>query len=207
MPRHQRFRQHDVEVVLVVAAFVAHRDHVAKALVVSSAVRAPLRSITALVASVVPWMTMPMSPAATPDGLQDVAHARHHALLGRRRRGQDLDRGAPAVMLEREIGEGAADIDGKSSRRHQSPGLCCSRRAVNLAAPHWWQAASVNHAFRHRLVVAHAVIAERREVQRAVVRRNGSVRRRRGRSLVRAARRVRKSRTRRSGWGCRGSDQ
>jgi hypothetical protein len=30
--RDQRFRQHDVEVVLVVTAFVAHRNHVAKAL-------------------------------------------------------------------------------------------------------------------------------------------------------------------------------
>ena len=30
--RHQRFRQYDVQVVLVVTAFVAHRDHVAKAL-------------------------------------------------------------------------------------------------------------------------------------------------------------------------------
>ena len=32
MARHQRFRQHDVQVVLVVAALVAHRDHVAEAL-------------------------------------------------------------------------------------------------------------------------------------------------------------------------------
>ena len=35
--------------------------------VVISAVRAPLRSMIALVASVVPWMIRPMSPAATPE--------------------------------------------------------------------------------------------------------------------------------------------
>ena len=41
-----------------------------KPAVTISAVTAPLRSISALVASVVPWMTWPMAPGATPAGLE-----------------------------------------------------------------------------------------------------------------------------------------
>ena len=66
---------------------------------------------------------MPMSDAATPEAWQNVANARHHALFGRGRRGEDLDGGAPAAVLERKVGEGAADIDGQPSRRHPVLGL------------------------------------------------------------------------------------
>ena len=52
--RHQRRRQVDIDVVLLEAVLVPDLDRVAKPSVVTSAVRAPLRSMIALVASVVP---------------------------------------------------------------------------------------------------------------------------------------------------------
>ena len=46
--------------------------------------------------------------------LENCARTADHAPLGRRLRGEDFDCGPPAVMLDRQIGEGPADIDGKS---------------------------------------------------------------------------------------------
>ena len=119
MPRHQWFRQHDVEVILVVAALVAHRDHVAQSL------GGEQRDARALAFN----DRVGSKRSAVDDdsdlggsdarGLQDFVHAHHDAQLGCRRCGQDLDGGPRAVMLECKVGEGAADIDGKSSGRHQ----------------------------------------------------------------------------------------
>ena len=118
MARHQRLGQDDVEVVLVVTAFVAHRDDVAKAL------GRQQRGARALALD---HRVGGERGAVDHDadvggrdarGLEDVAHARHHALFRRGWRGQHLGREAPAVVLERKVGEGAADVDGKSSRRH-----------------------------------------------------------------------------------------
>ncbi len=39
---------------------------------------------------------------------------RQHAFLGRARRGQDLGGEAPLAELERDVGEGAADIDAEA---------------------------------------------------------------------------------------------
>ncbi len=54
MARHQRFGQIEIEIVELVAVLAADFNGVAKPAVVSNAVSAPLRSINALVTSVVP---------------------------------------------------------------------------------------------------------------------------------------------------------
>jgi hypothetical protein len=84
--------------------------------VVTSAVFAPLRSMIALVARVVPWMISGGQRRLA----QHRADRRQHAALGRVRRRQDLGAEPLAAPLERDIGEGAADID-------PEPGfaLCC----------------------------------------------------------------------------------
>ena len=52
--RHQRFRQIEIQIIKFVAMLAADLHGVAKPAVVSSAVGAPLRSISALVTKVVP---------------------------------------------------------------------------------------------------------------------------------------------------------
>ena len=87
---------------------------------VSSAVRAPLRSITALVASVVPWMTMAMSAGAQrrrlPGSSRTPAITPCSGAAGVVRTLMVVRR---AVVLERQVGEGAADIDGEAGTLHQ----------------------------------------------------------------------------------------
>ena len=57
MPRHQRRRLLHEDVVLLEAALGPHLDGIAEPLSGDQRGRAPLRSISALVASVVPWIT------------------------------------------------------------------------------------------------------------------------------------------------------
>ena len=87
--------------------------------VVTRAVRAPLRSMIALVASVVPWMTMDMSLGLQARARQDCGHALLDALLRRRGRGENLGGGEPPRVLQRHVGEGAADVDGYAGTLHQ----------------------------------------------------------------------------------------
>ena len=105
-----------------------------KPAVVTSAVRAPRRSISALVARVVPWMIVPIS-AHGDAGLRH--HLRQHRQDGAFRRGivgEDLGRNQPAADFERDIGERATDVDaepcGRAARNH-----CVSRQA----APGRWR--------------------------------------------------------------------
>ncbi len=86
-----------------------------KPAVVTKAVRAPLRWISALVASVVPWMIVAISAMPMP--------ACHHLLKdgedGALRSGvvgQDLGGEEPARDLQRHVGEGAADVDAGACR-------------------------------------------------------------------------------------------
>ena len=58
--------------------------------VVTSAVLAPLRSMIALVASVVPWMMIDRSPGASPASRNTARIAVDDGALGRLRGGQDL---------------------------------------------------------------------------------------------------------------------
>ena len=119
MTRNQRLGQHDIEVVLVVAALVAHRDHVAKALSGQQRRAGALALDNGVRGECGAVDDDADVGGGDTGGLQDVADTGHHALLGSSRRRQDLDREAPAVMLERKIGERAADIDGQPSGRHQ----------------------------------------------------------------------------------------
>ena len=66
----------------------------------------------ALVASVVPWMTSRTDDGCHRAHLQDLAHARENAPLGGRLRGEDLGGDEAAADFQRDIGEGAADVDG-----------------------------------------------------------------------------------------------
>jgi hypothetical protein len=69
LARHQGGRLDDVDVVLVEAAFVGDLDHVAEAVGGDQGVFEPLRSMMALVASVVPCTNRPMSANARPAAL------------------------------------------------------------------------------------------------------------------------------------------
>ena len=80
---------------------------------------------------------MPISAAAHLRRCQDRAHAVQHALLRRRLGGQDLDGGASARMLQREVGERAADIDGETGSLHQVPGWLVGCRQSNKPARRW----------------------------------------------------------------------
>ena len=94
--------------------------------VVSSAVLAPLRSISALVASVVPWMISRRRAGSNAGLADDRAQDRQHALLRRARRGQDLSRVTALAELQRDVGERAADVDAEPDC-----GLRChNRKAV-----------------------------------------------------------------------------
>ena len=50
---------------------------------------------------------------------QDCGHALLDALLRRRGRGENLGGGEPPRVLERHVGEGAADVDGYAGTLHQ----------------------------------------------------------------------------------------
>ena len=114
MPRHQRLRQHDVEVILVVAALIAHGDDVAEPLGGDQG-RARALALDHRVGGQRGAVDDQVDLVRLHAGrLQDGAHALHHALLRRMRGGQDLERRAPAGMLQREVGKGAANIDGEA---------------------------------------------------------------------------------------------
>jgi hypothetical protein len=98
--------------------------------VTTSAVLAPLRSMMALVASVVPWMIDAEIAGLGARQLQDLGHAGQHAFLGRARRGQHLHARALAVPFEEQVGEGAADIDCQTCFFHDV--LC--RRLLDVSA-------------------------------------------------------------------------
>ena len=114
VPWDQRLGQHDVKVVLVVAALVAHRQHVAETL------GGDQRGAGALALDQrVGRQRRAMHQDGDIRGLQtrrcqDCLHPRHDALLGRGRGGQNLDGCALALMFDRKVGKSAADIDGKS---------------------------------------------------------------------------------------------
>ena len=61
-----------------------------------------------------------MSAGAQPGFAQDRGHPFQHAALGLGRGGQHLGGGPAAPMLEREVGEGAADIDGEARALHRA---------------------------------------------------------------------------------------
>ena len=82
--------------------------------VVTSAVLAPLRSISALVASVVPWMMIDEVAGRERRLAQHLVDRREDGALGRLRRGQDLGAAPPLARFERHIGKGAADVDAQS---------------------------------------------------------------------------------------------
>ena len=82
--------------------------------VVTSAVRAPLRSISALVANVVPWMTRSSAEAGIPASARIAVVPQSPPLPARRASSAALSRSsAPAAPAQ--VGERAADIDGQAS--------------------------------------------------------------------------------------------
>jgi len=109
--RHQRLRQGDVEVVLVVAALVAHRQHVPKPL--GRDQRRP-RAL-ALDDGVGGERCAVYQDAHVrrhqPGPAQDGRNPVQHPALRLRSRGQHLGGRPPAAMLQRQIRERAADID------------------------------------------------------------------------------------------------
>ncbi len=117
MPRHQRLGQHDIQVVLVVPALVAHRQHVAEPLR-----RQQCRARALALDDRIGRQGRPMDhdgdvARRQPGRRQDGPHPLHHPLLRRRRRGQHLGGRARARMLQRKVGERAADVDGKAGTR------------------------------------------------------------------------------------------
>ena len=114
-PGNQRLGQGDVEIVLVVAALVAQRQHVAKAfgrdesrpraLALDDRVGRQSRAVND--EPNVGWRETGLG--------EDGPHAAHHAFFRRAGRRQHLRRGEAARMFESEIREGAADIDGQPS--------------------------------------------------------------------------------------------
>ena len=99
----------------VVALLGAHLQDVAKPPVVSSPSVAPVRSIMALVASVVPCTTCPTSASATPTSVNSSTRP-FSAPIDGRARGQAFMQMQAAVRAidQDEIREGAADVETKS---------------------------------------------------------------------------------------------
>ena len=88
--------------------------------VVTNAVRAPLRSMSALVASVVPWTKTETSDGAQPGRGEHAPDAFEHARLRAPRVVSTLAVSRPARTLEHDVGEGAADVGGQLAARHQT---------------------------------------------------------------------------------------
>ena len=80
---------------------------------VMKAVFAPLRSIRALVASVVPWMKTPMSCGFRPGLGQHDAYSLDDAQFRRMGGGEDLAAPALRAVFEHNVGEGAANVGGE----------------------------------------------------------------------------------------------
>jgi hypothetical protein len=123
--RHQRLGQGDAEVVLVVAALVAHREHVAEALGGEQG-GACARALDHRVGGERGAVDDHAERGGANAGfVQDRPHALQHALLGRGWGRQGLDGVAAAGVFEREVGEGAADVHGEAGggwRRQRATG-------------------------------------------------------------------------------------
>ena len=93
---------------------------------VISAVRAPLRSISALVTSVVPCTTWATADGGQVGRAQDLADAVFDRLVRALGRGQDLgDAHQRAGLVDRhEIGEGAADVRADPMAHVVAPHCC-----------------------------------------------------------------------------------
>ena len=75
---------------------------------------APLRSMMALVASVVPWMKKSISPGAMPISAEQLERTLDHRLIRGLECGQHLAGPALRACLDYDVGEGAPDIDGEA---------------------------------------------------------------------------------------------
>ena len=152
MPRHQRLRQHDIQVVLVVPALIAHRQHIAKSL------RRHQRRPRALTLD---DRIGRQRRAVDHDGniarrqparRQHRPHPLHHPLFRRRRRGEHLDRRPPPVMFQRKVGESAADINGQTGSRVRASASRSheQRDPLSAFAPLNRHAATLARARRHK---------------------------------------------------------
>jgi hypothetical protein len=102
------------------------------------AVFAPRRSISALVASVVPWMTMPISDAAAmPASATTISMPSRIACSGMRIVGQHLGREDRSPDIQRHIGEGAADIGAKADVVFSFEVMPCTFREASAASRIW----------------------------------------------------------------------
>ena len=111
LARHQRHRQHEVQVVLLEPVFAAHLDDIPKALGGDQGGMraAPLDQCIGHKGRAVDHLSDLVRGHPGPRaGLQRGAQDRG---LGHGVVGQYLGRGQPAGVLQRDIGEGAADID------------------------------------------------------------------------------------------------
>ena len=115
MAGDQRLGQDDVEVVLVVAALVAHREHVAEALGGDQGGTGAFALDHRVGGEGGAVHEDGDVRGGQAGGEQNGAHAFHHPLFGCGRGGQNLDGGALARIFDREVGESAADIDGEAS--------------------------------------------------------------------------------------------
>ena len=110
-PRHQRLRQLDIQVVLVVAALIAQREDVAEplggdqrgpgALALDHRIRRQRRAMD----------HQRQVGRGQPGAFQHHLHAVQHALLRCIRRGQHLGGPALLALFDSEVSEGAADVD------------------------------------------------------------------------------------------------
>ena len=110
--RHQRLGQRDVQVVLVVAALVAEGEHVAETLGRDQR-RAGALALDQRIGGEGRAMDEEVDVAGFQSGaIEQQDEPVEHAALGRFRRRQDLGGDAGAVdRLDRQVGEGPADID------------------------------------------------------------------------------------------------
>ena len=112
--RDEGLGQHDVQVVLVVTAFVAHREDVAKTLGGDEGGAGALALDDGVGRQGGAVDDQSDVGGCDAGGLGDGAKTVQHALFGCGLGGQHLGGGACAALLEGEVGEGAADIDGKA---------------------------------------------------------------------------------------------
>ena len=127
-PRHQRRRQVDIEVVLLETVLVADLDHVAKTFGGEQRGLGALpldQRIGGKRSAVDDQAHVGRRNAGFGD---DRTHDRQHAVFRRSRRGQTLCRIALVADFERDIGEGAADIDTEPDVLHVTPRDCRSGR-------------------------------------------------------------------------------
>jgi len=122
MARHQRRRLVEKDVILRKRSSWPISTRSRNPSVVISAVAAPLRSIKALVASVVPRIRHIDVGPGQPRLGEDFVHALNDAALGGGRRVRTFTECCAAGISQDDIGEGSSDVDGDPNPPSESRG-------------------------------------------------------------------------------------